>query len=152
MNRYTQIEAETDIIFVLGGTNDYRSDYGSVPLGEYGDTDSSTFYGAMEVLIAGLTESYPGAVLLFGTPLPRYDADMTEKNGSGGTLEDYRNAVLEACGAHGIGTLDLFTAAELVPEADGHEDWYSDDGVHPNTDGAALIAEYVLGKIRDTLP
>ena len=146
-NRYTQITSGTDLIFVFGGTNDYgRSDYGVVPLGEHGDTDDSTFFGALEVLIEGLQESYPESTLLFGTPLPRYDIDMTEANTYGAALEDYRDAILQVCDAHSIETLDLFSVEEVSPDSEGHEDYF-DDGLHPNDDGNALIARELLTKI-----
>ena len=144
--RYTQIAEGTDLIFVLGGTNDYGTSLGQVPLGEMGDADESTFYGALEVLADGLSAEYPDAQLLFATPLPRYDTDMTAENTYGATLEEYRDAVLEECAGRGIETLDLFTLGEVSPEADGHEDYFA-DGLHPNAAGNALLAETVLEKI-----
>ena len=144
--RYTGIEEDADLIFVLGGTNDYGTDLGQVPLGESGDADESTFYGALNVLTSGLQESYPDAQLLFATPLPRYDKDMTEENNYGATLEEYRDAILEVCASEGIETLDLFTLEEVSPDAEGHEDYFA-DGLHPNAAGNVLLAETVLAKI-----
>ena len=63
--RYTALPDDVDILFVMGGTNDY---YKKAPLGTTSDTEATTFAGALNVLIEGMKEKYPNTLILFSTP------------------------------------------------------------------------------------
>ena len=74
--RYADMADGADYVVVLGGANDKRL---SVPLGETDSTSPETFCGALNVLIAGLTEKYPRAM---GMPCdnPFLKVNFTLKN------------------------------------------------------------------------
>ena len=63
LDRYTSMATEADIVCVLGGFNDY--DYTS--MGTIDDTDTSTFYGALNTLIPALQEMYPNSYIFIIT-------------------------------------------------------------------------------------
>lgn len=63
--RYTEMKNDADIVFVVGGRNDYNKRY---PVGSVGDTAADSFCGALSILIDGLREKYPNALILFSTP------------------------------------------------------------------------------------
>ena len=62
--RYADMADGADYVVVLGGANDKRL---SIPLGDIASSSAETFCGALNILIAGLTEKYPKARILFMT-------------------------------------------------------------------------------------
>ena len=89
-------EGDFDVVFVQGGSNDWRYE---LPLGEDPDSrDTYCFMGALNVTIDRLQEAYPDALLLFSTP---WNSDGSV-SGLGYALEDYTQAVLDVCQRRGI--------------------------------------------------
>jgi len=113
VNRYTEIDEDSDLIFIFGGTNDWSH---CTELGELGDTDTDTFYGALDTLISSLLEEYPDATLVIATPLHRidersgfyYNEDGEYVNTNGDSLEDFANAIIEVAKKYGITVVDLY--------------------------------------------
>lgn len=92
--RYAEMEDGADYVVVLGGANDKRL---SVPVGESDDQVPTTFKGALNILIRGLTEKYPRAKLLFMTNYNRWGATK-----DGHTDLEYVLAMEEVCRAWSI--------------------------------------------------
>jgi hypothetical protein len=88
VTRYREMRGGVDIVFVVGGRNDYNQDY---PVGQVGDTTTDTFCGALSVLIDGLREKYPDSLILFSTSW-YVNADM----------KAYTDATLAVCNRKGI--------------------------------------------------
>lgn len=88
VTRYREMRNNVDIVFVVGGRNDYNQDY---PVGKVGDTTTETFCGAVAVLIDGLREKYPNSLILFSTSW-YVNADM----------KAYTDATLAVCQMKGI--------------------------------------------------
>ena len=88
VTRYREMRGGVDIVFVIGGRNDYNQDF---PIGQLGDTTKDTFYGAMSLLIDGLREKYPDSLILFSTSW-YVNNDM----------KAYTDATLAVCEAKGI--------------------------------------------------
>ena len=88
VTRYKQMNNVADIVFVVGGRNDYNQSY---PVGKVGDTTTETFCGALSVLIDGLREKYPNSLILFSTSW-YVNEDM----------KAYTDATLAVCEAKGI--------------------------------------------------
>ena len=150
VNRYREIEPNADLIIVFGGTNDYGHD---VPLGESDDTNPGTFYGALNILAAGLSADYPNARLLFLTPLQRDDRLLgspttTPYNYAGVTMEDYCGAIKKVCEKNGIEMLDLYHLEGMRLDDPTFSDFF-DDGLHPNDQGSAFLGQAILKKIRE---
>ena len=102
--RYADMEDGADYVVVLGGANDKRL---HVPLGELDSEDTSTFCGALNVLILGLTAKYPKAKFLFLTNYDRWRS----KNKEGLSDVDYVDAMLAVCARWGIVCFDNYRQA-----------------------------------------
>lgn len=81
---------EADYFVLIGGANDKRL---NVPIGAIDSTDTSTFMGALNVLISKVREYYPMAHVVFMTNFDRYPT----LNSIGKTDIDYVNAMIEVC-------------------------------------------------------
>ena len=98
--RVDQIDPDTDLIFIMGGTNDFG--HGDVPLGKAGNViNNYSFYGAYIALIVSLKMRCPNALIVIATPLHRHGEDFVATRPDGEwTLKDYVTtvkAVAEYC-------------------------------------------------------
>lgn len=146
-SRLEQMEDDLDLVVVFGGTNDFG--HGDALLGTISDTDETTFYGALHVLIQKLLEKYPAAELVLMTPLHRLgDMDCTY-NELGqrrqANLERYVDSILQVAAVYGVPVLDLFRKAGMNPAIPALKEMYMPDGLHPNDTGHARIAQRLLG-------
>lgn len=135
--RYVNM-ADGDIISVLGGVNDFGH---NIPLGTIADSDTTTFYGALNILAKGLKTKYPNAFIFFMTP---YKRAGTMVNINGNTLEQFANAVKEVCVANGLPFLDLYNYGNFESEMNSSQS----DGLHPSQSfyknyTAKQIAEFI---------
>ena len=87
IERYTDMDDDADYVVVFGGTNDASG----VPLGEFGSTDNTTFYGALNNLCKGLISKYPTKKIMFITPFKKQTSFL-----------QYVNAIEEVCANYGI--------------------------------------------------
>lgn len=155
IHRSALLPKDSDLVFVFGGTNDYGSclDQGE-PLGELGDTKDSTFYGALFCLEKKLRLRCPQALLVFATPLSRdnqrWGYPLGEANQFGSFLVDYRDAILLWGKKAGIAVVDLFALAGYQ-KSDGSLLKVSEDGLHPNELGHALLAAFLAPKLKALL-
>ncbi len=102
--RYADMEDGADYVVVLGGANDKRL---HVPIGEIDSEDTSTFCGALNTLILGLTAKYPKAKFLFLTNYDRWRS----KNAEGLSDIDYVDAMLAVCARWGMPCFDNYRQA-----------------------------------------
>ncbi len=154
VNRYSQISENADLIFVLGGTNDYGATTGEVPLGKAGDEGTDTFYGAYTTLLERLSAKYPQAVIVTATPFQR-DNSITgypegELNDSGNTLKEYCDAVKELSAQYNLTCVDFYNL-EGMRLSDETFSTYFEDGLHPNDAGNKVIADYLIPVLRQIL-
>ena len=133
--RYLNMDDDADIITVFGGTNDMGLD---VVIGQWGDRDTSTLYGALTVLIEGLYEKYPAKKIGFILPLPRWTINGEHAKG----LENYVAAIEDVCGRYSIPTLDLYHGSGLMPALSSQQGvtFNSGDTTHPNERGHNIIS------------
>lgn len=145
--RYTSMQNTADIVTVWGGVNDFGYSYGSnggTELGVFGDTSKETFYGALKVLIEGLTTKYKGKKLGFIiTPPVSNGMGMRSKNSLGYYLEDYCNAVIEMCEYYSIPYLDLYRKSgfneQNIDIMTSNIAQTASDGLHPSMVGFEFI-------------
>lgn len=155
--RYAEMDDDADLIIVAGGTNDWGHITGSPSvangeylMGEFGDTEPTTFYGALDTMCKGLLAKYVGKTIVFMTPIKRYSALSTpyyNENYRGYTLEDYVNAIKKVCGHYGIPVLDMFNECSLNPIIEPIKTAYIEDGTHPNSAGHMIMARQIAGFI-----
>lgn len=155
-DRYDTIP-QADLITIFMGTNDYGHD---TPLGTIEDTTDVSFYGALNVIIPALLTNHPDATIVFITPIHRYGYGTNSStgeahtfdhipNGAGHTLGDYVNAILEVCEKYSVPVIDLYSNLDLDPSAEEVREYYMEDGLHPNSAGHRLIADYLNHALTD---
>lgn len=147
VERYTQIPQDTDIIIVMGGTNDgfclSEKEFGSLA-----ERKPWTFCGDLDELMRGLKEHYPDADIFFVTPLPNilHDYLMRER----AYLLPQKNladVILTLSAAHEFRVIDLYNANILDShDADIVAD-YMPDGVHANKAGYRILAEHIAAEL-----
>jgi lysophospholipase L1-like esterase len=150
VERYSSMDNDADIIYVMGGTNDFWT---NVPLGTINDTTSNTFYGALKILCEGLINKYPNAFIFFGTPPKGWRSSgyyNEGPNANGNTMEDFNKAVKEVCGLYTIPVLDVKHELGIDPSVPIHFSTYTSDGIHYNNAGyermGKLIARFIESK------
>ena len=151
--RAWQLDPESDVIVVMGGSNDYYT--GDAPLGEIGDKTRSTFSGALEYLCSLLEELYPKAVKVFLTPshckedyLPSpspLKANCPEKR----TLVEYVDRVIEIAKAHGFPVFDMYRNLGIDLSKPDQAKQYSYDSYHFNEVANHIIAEKLAGFLQE---
>lgn len=79
----------TALVLFEGGRNDYNQ---GVPIGDPGDTDSKTFYGALYTMITGLLQKYPNALIICLNAWDLTGVTANNPNKAGHTSNDYAAA------------------------------------------------------------
>lgn len=147
--RISGLTNNADLIYVFAGTNDYGNN-GGYALGTFGDTTTSTFYGAVDTVFTSLIAKYPLKTIAVITPLPRQNG-MTP-NSLGFTLKDYATAVKTVANKYSLPVLDLFNGSSYFPDNATFRANYNyggngasgGDGLHPNT---AWHQNFLAGKV-----
>ncbi len=85
--RYNQMPMDGDIYFVEGGRNDRHY---NVPFGNNDDKAGNSFKGALNVIIKGILEKNPNALIILVTPW-----SYAKESGYLGTNNDYADAMQE---------------------------------------------------------
>ena len=147
VERYEEIPPDTDIILVMGGTNDGFC-LSEKELGTLEERKPWTLCGDLDELMQGLRENYPDAEICFITPLPNILQDylMRERDY---LLPQRRlvNVMLELSEEYGFTVIDLYNSNIL----DSHDvdivTDYVPDGVHPNENGYQILAEHIAAEL-----
>ncbi len=150
-SRVAGMEPDADVIFVLGGTNDFG--HGDAPLGTMADREPVTFYGALHTLYCRLIEKYPHAIIAVGTPLHRRNEECpcgTRKTEPVGTLADYVAVIKEVAAYYALPVLDLYSVSGLQPNLPVIQEMYVPDKLHPNDAGHTVLARKI-GNFLDSL-
>ena len=131
-----------DIVFVVGGTNDYGT---SVALGREIDEADVSFFGAVNITFKALKNKADKVFVI--TPVPRL---MEEENEKGHTLSDYRKALVVMAKKYGY---NLISGQDLPINPANEEDKlkYIFDGVHLSSEGHKIYADYIIEQIKDVL-
>ena len=147
VDRYTEIPQRTDLIIVMGGTNDgfclTKEDLGNLE-----ERKAGTFVGDLDELMRGLKENYPDATIIFATPLPNVLHDMLRKE------RDYLlpqvilvNIMKQLAAEYEIPVIDLYNSNMLDTHDAAVIYNYMPDGVHCNPDGYMVLAEHMAAEV-----
>ena len=147
VDRYRDIPSDTDIIIVMGGTNDgfcvSDKEFGSLSERGY-----RTFCGDLDELMKGLHENYPDADIFFVTPLPNilHDYLMSERDY---LLPQHKFAdvILALAQEYDYGIIDLYNSNILDSHDADIVASYVPDGVHANHEGYQIIAEHIAAEL-----
>ncbi len=142
-----------DILIVFMGTNDFLR---SVELGTFTEPSPqdegvvNNFCDAYELMIQKLNALYPNAEIYFCTLLETNAGDVDEypqsypaTNKNGNTIGDFNAEITTIASAYSYPVIDVHNCGITYETLDQ----YTSDGVHPNTEGAKLIAEYVTNAL-----
>lgn len=131
-----------DIIFVLGGTNDWGKSTGY--LGDYpidNNYDMETFRGAYSYLVVQLKQKYPKTSIICCSILPRKQS-RTQKNSLGVTQQEIDESIKYICNYYNVIFLDMSNCG-----LEKNINKYTLDGLHPNKEGMKIIADYIYNRI-----
>ena len=149
-SRYSNMDNSADLIFVLGGTNDYGHSTATggvtAPFWTFSDRTTKTFYGALHVLFKGLIAKYVGKKIIIMTPLPRStdgQAGRTPNPDTGKNLLDYVHAIREVAEYYSLPILDLYSISGINPVVPEIKTAYVPDNLHPNSAGHAIMAKRI---------
>ncbi len=140
--RFDKMEDDADVVVVFGGTNDYG--HGDAPIGKFEDRTPDTFYGACHYLFSGLIKKYLGKPIVIMTPLHRIgelQIPDEKEQGDYASLKVYVDIIREVAEYYSLPVLDLFATSGLQPEIKEIQENYIPDGLHPNDNGYAIIAQ-----------
>lgn len=147
VDRYREIPKDTDIIVIMGGTNDGFC-VSREELGTMEERKARTFVGDLDELMRGLKEDYPDALVVFVTPLPNVLHDVLRKE------RDYLlpqkelvDIIKLLAREHNFPVIDLYNSNIL----DSHDAAviynYMPDGVHGNEQGYQVLAEHIAAEL-----
>ena len=134
--RYANMDNNADLICVMGGVNDR---WFNCQLGNFGDTDPITFYGAMETLCDGLLTKYPGKTIIFITPTEQNHNGCNSANNTGYTATDFANAMKRVCAKYSIPVFDANTCSGIYPLNQANAAIYTTDKLHLNNKGHEIL-------------
>ncbi|MDE7334646.1 MAG: hypothetical protein K2O16_20930 [Lachnospiraceae bacterium] len=147
VDRFKEIPADTDLIVVMGGTNDGFC-MSQEELGTMQERKAGTFIGDLDELMRGLKENYPAAEIVFVTPLPNVLHDMLRKE------RDYLlpqntlvNVIIQLATEYDIQVIDLYNSNMLDTHDAAVIYNYMPDGVHCNADGYSVLAEHLAAEL-----
>lgn len=147
VERFTDIPADTDLIIVMGGTNDGFC-LSQKELGSMEERKENTFIGDLDELMRGLKENYPQAQIVFATPLPNVLHDMLRKEREYLLPQSILvNAIKELAAEYDIPVIDLYNSNILDTHDAAVIYNYMPDGVHCNSDGYTILAEHFAAEL-----
>lgn len=147
VDRYMEIPEDSDIIIVMGGTNDgfcvSDEEFGSLEEREY-----HTFCGDLDELMRGLRENYPDAQIFFATPLPNVLQDylMSERDYLL-PQKKFVEVIQTLADEYDFELIDLYNSNVLDSHDANIITEYMPDGVHGNPEGYQILAERFAGEI-----
>ena len=139
IERVSGIDAASDLIFVMGGTNDFGQNAGTL----------DRFVPGIRTLIESLITKFPNKPIVFSTPLQNGGYFSITTNKAGETLAQYVAEIEEACAEYGIPVIKTYRNAAFkdfcIWDGDtvtGYNETYYADGVHPNAAGHEVMADF----------
>jgi lysophospholipase L1-like esterase len=133
----------SDLIIIFGGTNDYWHQLTAV--GTATSYDVATFGGALNYLFNYYQTQYPSKKILYIFPMHQYYSGNPDSHDFGyGSFDAFREVAKGACANSGVPMLDLYaTSGTNVAINSTQRSYYTQDGVHPNAVGHALLADLI---------
>ena len=147
VDRYQEIPADTDIILVMGGTNDGFA-ASEKELGSLAEKKPKTYYGDVDELMRGLKKNYPEAKIIFVTPLPNVLHDYLRNQRDYLLPQNlFAKAVKELAAQYDIDVIDLYNSNLLDTHDAQVISAYMPDGVHGNPAGYQILAEHIASRV-----
>lgn len=147
VDRYSEIPEDTDVIIIMGGTNDgfcaTEEDLGSLDKRE-----ERSFAGDLDELMKGLKEDYPDAMIIFATPLPNVLHDILRKDRDNLLPQTaFVSMITQLSEEYEIPVIDLYYSGMLDTHDAAVIYNFMPDGVHANQAGYQILAEHIAAEI-----
>lgn len=147
VDRYQEISEDTDVIFVMGGTNDGFC-ASEKELGSLEKREKDTFTGDLDELLFGLQKDYPDAQIVLITPLPNVLHDLLRKSRDYLLPQSAFVRVMKQLGEeHGIPVIDLYNSNFLDTHDAAVIHALMPDGVHGNETGYRMLAQHIAAQL-----
>lgn len=147
VDRYRDIPEDTDIIIVMGGTNDGFCVSGE-EFGNLRDRTPGTFCGDLDELMQGIMQDYPDAKVYFATPLPNILHDyLRSERDYLLPQKDFADVIRTLAMEYGFEVVDLYNSNILDSHDTDIVEEYMPDGVHCNPDGYQILAEHFAAEL-----
>lgn len=147
VERYMDIPEDTDLILVMGGTNDGFCLH-KENVGNFEERSPHTLIGDLDELMRGLKENYPDAEVIFITPLPNVLHDILRKERP--ELMSQRvivDSMIALAKEYEFDVIDLYDSNLLDSHDAAVISNYIPDGVHCNPDGYQILAEHIAADL-----
>ena len=147
VDRYQEIPEDTDIIIIMGGTNDgfcvSEAEFGSLEERAY-----RTFCGDLNELFAGIKKDYPEAQVFVATPLPNilHDYLMSERDYLL-PQKQFAEVIITLAGEYDFHVVDLYNSNILDSHDANIIADYMPDGVHCSKEGYQILAEHFAAEL-----
>ncbi|MFD1319154.1 SGNH/GDSL hydrolase family protein [Loigolactobacillus zhaoyuanensis] len=137
--RSRMIPDDCDLLTIYGGINDFGR---SQPLGRFGDTLNTTFYGALDQLLRSISREHPQTAVYFISHV-RIGTDFFPATNQFGLQQaDYEQAIAQVTAAYAVPHLSLYHSW-LNFATPSLAERYSLDTLHPNDAGQLAIAHLI---------
>lgn len=146
-----QLNIEPDIIILIIGGNDSLRDYEVGPYngaGDVFDTSSNTYIGddmlfgqAYAMMVHKVVSRYPNADVYVCSMLHWPPRKSTKD------LCKYNDVIRQIADEFKITYVDLYNGTKIAPETAA--EYFHTDGVHPNKDGFAQMADRIINTIKE---
>lgn len=147
VDRYQEIPEDTDVILVMGGTNDGFC-ASEKELGSLDAREKDTFVGDLDELLFGLQKDYPDAQIVLITPLPNVLHDLLRKSRDYLLPQSVFVKVMKQLGEeHEIPVIDLYNANFLDTHDAAVIHALMPDGVHGNETGYRMLAQHIAAQL-----
>ncbi|MFR0800311.1 MAG: SGNH/GDSL hydrolase family protein [Suilimivivens sp.] len=147
VDRYQEIPEDTDVILVMGGTNDGFC-ASEKELGSLEKREKDTFTGDLDELLFGLQKDYPDARIVLITPLPNVLHDLLRKSRDYLLPQSAFVRVMKQLGEeHGIPVIDLYNSNFLDTHDAAVIHALMPDGVHGNETGYRMLAQHIAAHL-----
>lgn len=147
VDRYQEIPEDTDVILVMGGTNDGFC-ASEKELGSLKKREKDTFTGDLDELLFGMQKDYPDAQIVLITPLPNVLHDLLRKSRDYLLPQSAFVRVMKQLGEeHGIPVIDLYNSNFLDTHDAAVIHALMPDGVHGNETGYRMLAQHIAAQL-----
>lgn len=147
VDRYQEIPEDTDVILVMGGTNDGFC-ASEKELGSLEKREKDTFTGDLDELLFGLQKDYPDAQIVLITPLPNVLHDLLRKSRDYLLPQSAFVRVMKQLGEeHGIPVIDLYNSNFLDTHDAAVIHALMPDGVHGNETGYRMLTQHIAAQL-----
>ncbi len=150
VDRYREIPQDTDLIIVMGGTNDGFC-VTENELGSLKERKAYTFAGDLDEMLKGLKENYPETEIILVSPLSTVLHDMLRKTNDKLLPQAAFTDIMEQLAAeYDVHYIDLYHSNLLDTHDAAVIHNFMPDGVHGNEAGYRILAEHLAAEIIKT--